>query len=45
MTDFWQPLRALTPARIGLGRAGNGVSTTSVLEARAAHALARPDAL
>ncbi|MEV6344056.1 ethanolamine ammonia-lyase subunit EutC [Actinoplanes sp. NPDC051851] len=39
--DFWQPLRALTPARIGIGRAGNGLSTRAVLEAGAAHALAR----
>jgi ethanolamine ammonia-lyase small subunit len=39
--SFWEPLRTLTPARIGLGRAGNGLSTRAVLEAGAAHALAR----
>ncbi|MFI6348576.1 ethanolamine ammonia-lyase subunit EutC [Streptomyces sp. NPDC050560] len=38
---FWEPLRRATPARIGLGRAGNGVPTRAVLEADAAHALAR----
>ena len=38
---FWTPLRGLTPARIGLARMGNGVSTRAVLEAGAAHAHAR----
>jgi ethanolamine ammonia-lyase small subunit len=38
---FWDPLRGLTPARIGLNRAGNSLSTGAVLEAGAAHALAR----
>ncbi|MBB3036451.1 ethanolamine ammonia-lyase subunit EutC [Hoyosella altamirensis] len=41
MTDFWAPLRASTQARIGLGRAGDGLPTRSVLEFRAAHAAAR----
>lgn len=41
MTDFWAPLRSTTPARIGLGRAGAGLTTRAVLEAGAAHALAR----
>ncbi|MCW4354382.1 ethanolamine ammonia-lyase subunit EutC [Hoyosella sp. YIM 151337] len=41
MTDFWSPLRATTQARIGLGRAGDGLPTKSVLEFRAAHAAAR----
>lgn len=39
--DFWTPLRATTPARIGIARSGNGASTRSILEAGAAHALAR----
>lgn len=39
--DFWAALRTATPARIGLGRAGNGQRTRTVLEAGAAHALAR----
>ncbi|WP_332641987.1 ethanolamine ammonia-lyase subunit EutC [Aeromicrobium sp.] len=41
MSDFWTLLRATTPARIGLGRAGTGLTTQAVLEAGAAHALAR----
>lgn len=41
MTDFWAPLRTATQARIGLGRAGDGLPTRSVLEFRAAHAAAR----
>lgn len=40
-TDFWEPLRRTTPARIGLGRVGNGLATRAVLELGAAHALAR----
>jgi ethanolamine ammonia-lyase small subunit len=39
--DFWERLRLSTPARIGLGRHGNGVSTRDLLAAGAAHALAR----
>lgn len=41
MSDFWSLLRTTTPARIGLGRAGTGLTTRAVLEAGAAHALAR----
>ncbi|WP_172603612.1 ethanolamine ammonia-lyase light chain EutC, partial [Rhodococcus ruber] len=36
--DFWAPLRSSTQARIGLGRAGDGLPTARVLEFRAAHA-------
>ncbi|MDO1479024.1 ethanolamine ammonia-lyase subunit EutC [Rhodococcus ruber] len=39
--DFWTPLRSATQARIGLGRAGDGLPTARVLEFRAAHAAAR----
>ncbi|ATQ28652.1 ethanolamine ammonia-lyase [Rhodococcus ruber Chol-4] len=39
--DFWAPLRSSTQARIGLGRAGDGLPTARVLEFRAAHAAAR----
>ncbi|MEE2031804.1 ethanolamine ammonia-lyase light chain EutC, partial [Rhodococcus chondri] len=39
--DFWGRLRLLTQARIGLGRAGNGLPTGRMLEFRAAHAAAR----
>ncbi|MFC4000274.1 ethanolamine ammonia-lyase subunit EutC [Prauserella oleivorans] len=41
MSTFWEPLRALTPARIGLARSGDGVGTRHVLEAAEALALAR----
>lgn len=41
MTDLWAPLRTTTPARIGLGRAGNSLPTRRVLEFQAAHAAAR----
>lgn len=39
--DPWARLRAATPARIGLGRAGDGLPTRAVLEFQHAHALAR----
>ncbi|WP_027504634.1 ethanolamine ammonia-lyase subunit EutC [Rhodococcus sp. UNC23MFCrub1.1] len=39
--DFWTDLRVTTQARIGLGRAGDALPTTRVLEFRAAHAAAR----
>jgi len=38
---IWQGLRRHTQARIGLGRSGDAQPTRSVLEFRAAHALAR----
>ncbi|GAA4760811.1 ethanolamine ammonia-lyase subunit EutC [Nocardioides endophyticus] len=41
MSDFWEQLRATTPARIGLARRGNAVSTSDVLRLGAAHAIAR----
>lgn len=39
--DPWSELRSMTPARIGLGRHGNGISTRALLEAGADHAAAR----
>lgn len=39
--DLWSPLRALTPARIGLRRAGDALATADQLELRLAHARAR----
>ncbi|MEC3914507.1 ethanolamine ammonia-lyase subunit EutC [Nocardia sp. CDC160] len=39
--SFWDSLRRTTQARIGLGRAGDALPTTEVLEFRAAHAAAR----
>ncbi|MGB6181192.1 MAG: ethanolamine ammonia-lyase subunit EutC [Rhodococcus sp. (in: high G+C Gram-positive bacteria)] len=39
--DFWSDLRVTTQARIGLGRAGDALPTTRVLEFKAAHAAAR----
>ncbi len=39
--DPWAPLRALTPARIGLARSGAALATRPLLEFRLAHARAR----
>ncbi|CAO4164919.1 ethanolamine ammonia-lyase subunit EutC [Methylorubrum populi] len=39
--DLWQRLARLTPARIGLGRAGAGLPTREVLKFGLAHAQAR----
>lgn len=39
--DPWAPLRAATPARIGLGRVGTAPSLESVLALRSAHAATR----
>lgn len=41
MTDPWELLRTLTRARVGLGRAGDGLPTTQNLALAAAHAMAR----
>lgn len=39
--DEWDAIRAYTPARVALGRAGNGLPTARVLEFQLAHARAR----
>jgi ethanolamine ammonia-lyase small subunit len=39
--EFWDRLRLTTQSRIGLGRAGNALPTTRVLEFSVAHAAAR----
>jgi ethanolamine ammonia-lyase small subunit len=39
--EFWDRLRLTTQSRIGLGRAGNALPTTRVLEFTVAHAAAR----
>jgi ethanolamine ammonia-lyase small subunit len=39
--DLWAALRRHTSARIGLGRAGDGIPTARMLEFEAAHAAAR----
>lgn len=41
MPDLWDELRRSTQARIGLGRTGDALPTSAVLELAAAHAAAR----
>ena len=41
MSDLWDGLRLRTAARIGLGRTGDSLPTSRVLEVAAAHAAAR----
>jgi ethanolamine ammonia-lyase small subunit len=40
-TDVWARLRRVTAARIGLGRSGDGLPTSAMLDLQYAHALAR----
>ena len=41
MSEAWEALAGFTPARVALGRAGNGLPTRRVLEFQLAHARAR----
>ncbi len=41
MSDPWELLRTMTRARVGLGRAGDGLPTAENLRLAAAHAMAR----
>ncbi|NBV50965.1 ethanolamine ammonia-lyase subunit EutC, partial [bacterium] len=41
MKDFWESLKALTHARIALGRAGNALPTAEWLMFKMAHSQAR----